>query len=159
MGLRCRLGLKHFFFALSLALQSVWWPAQAQPLALSGIASPWNPANWLSCSATRCSGIRPDGLEVRLERRDGRFSPRQNATASLGSLSLTSTSERSPLTTASFAGPILMTAPTRSTTGTVFGSPLSIFTSSSGVVTGTYGDEPVLCAADGWGAPGNPSCF
>lgn len=133
--------------------------AGAMPLSLAGSSSPWHPSNWLSCTTTRCGGTRPDGTEVVLERKDPRLSPRQTVVAVLGDLSLTVTRERSPITAASLAGPVLTLPPTQSMTGSVFGTPLSLFTTSSGVVYGTYGDQPVLCAADGWGYTGNPGCF
>ena len=154
------LGLLSWLPALLLgpAIASPLSPS-ALPLPAPGSGSPWHPSNWLSCTPTRCAGTRPDGTAVLLERRDSRLSPRQTVVAVLGDVSLTSTSERSPITAASLAGPVLTLPPTRSTEGTVFGAPLSIFTSPSGVVSGSYGDQPVLCAADGWGYPGNPGCF
>lgn len=129
----------------------------ASPIPLPD--SPWNPLYWLSCNATRCSGTRPDGLKVSLERQSDRTSPEQSVTGILGDVTLTSTSLRAPLTTASFSGPVLTSAPMRNTSGSVFGTPLSMFTTSSGVVTGQFGTQPVLCSNDGWGYPGNPSCF
>lgn len=143
--------------AVPLLLALAAFPVGAQPWAPS--SSHWHPSNWLTCTATRCAGTRPDGTAVLLERRDSRLSARQTVVAVLGDVSLTSTSERAPITAATLAGPLLVAPPTRSTEGTVFGTPLSLFTSSSGVVSGSYGDQPVLCAADGWGYPGNPACF
>lgn len=150
---------------LLLALPWPQVPAAAMPFPGFGSASealrssPWAPANWLSCDASRCSGTLPDGRQVSLERQSPRFSPRQTVSASLAGQSLTSSSERSPITTATLTGPVLGLPVSRSTSGTVFGQPLSLFTTSSGVVSGSYGEQPVLCAADGWGYPGNPSCF
>lgn len=129
--------------------------ARPQP----ALNSPWHSSNWLSCTANRCSGIRPDGTEVLLQRSGDRLSPTQATTAVLGGITLTTTTERGPITTAGFALPVLTVPPTQRTEGTVFGTRLSLFTTSAGVMSGTFGGEPVSCAAVGWGTPTSPDCF